>query len=153
LVRHHDAPSNNGKGTAMADAADRSTTDRAAPVADDDPRVLLAAERTLLAWVRTGLAMMGFGFLVAKFGLFLREVAALHGDQLPETHRWSVWIGAALVVLGAAVNLVAGVEHLRLMRELGRLSKRFSAGYRMGIATALLLAAVGVMMVLRLLIL
>jgi putative membrane protein len=137
----------------MADIADRSTTDRAAPAADNDPRVLLAAERTLLAWIRTGLAMMGFGFLVAKFGLFLREIALLHDAELPDTSRWSVWIGSTLVVLGAVVNLVTGVEHLRLMRTLGRLSTRFRAGYRMAVATALLLAAVGVMMMMRLLIL
>jgi hypothetical protein len=45
------------------------------------------------------------------------------------------------------------VEHLRLMRELGRLHRRLITGYRMGVAAALLLAAVGLMMMLRLLIL
>jgi putative membrane protein len=29
------------------------------PIADNDPRVFFAAERTLLAWLRTGLTVMG----------------------------------------------------------------------------------------------
>ena len=122
----------------------------AAQVLADDPRVILAAERTLLAWIRTGLAMMGFGFLVAKFGLFLHEVVVLQGGETTETSRWSVWIGAALVVLGVAVNLASGIEHFRLMRELGAPNRR-RPGYCMAIASALLLAAVGAMMVVRLL--
>jgi putative membrane protein len=116
----------------------------------EDPRVSLAAERTLLAWIRTGLAMMGFGFLVAKFGLFLREVAILQGGVPTEAPQWSVWIGAALVVLGVAVNLAAGIEHLRLLHTFGDLSQGFRGGYRMGIASALVLAAVGALMVVRL---
>ncbi|GEM_PF-1795183 len=58
----------------------------AGPVAENDPRVILAAERTLLAWIRTGLAMMGFGFLVVKFGLFLSEVAILQGVEPADDH-------------------------------------------------------------------
>jgi putative membrane protein len=117
---------------------------------EGDPRVILAAERTLLAWIRTGLAMMGFGFLVAKFGLFLRELVILEGDQPAETPRWSLWIGAALVVLGVAVNLLAGIEHLRFFRAQDSVPGGFGNGYWMGIVIAMLLAVIGAMMVVHL---
>lgn len=84
-----------------------------------DPRVYFAAERTLLAWVRTGLALMGFGFVVARFGLFLRELAQVHG-QPPEPSGLSVWFGAALAVLGVGVTLAAAVSHARTVRRLER---------------------------------
>src|SRR5690242_7494994 len=86
----------------------------------DDPRVLLAAERTLLAWVRTGLAMMGFGFVVARFGLFLQQIAATQGAPPRPSSGLSLWIGAALIALGVVVNLMAAVRHVRLVRRLAR---------------------------------
>jgi putative membrane protein len=133
----------------MTTDANRAIEDRKT-LGDDDPRVILAAQRTLLAWIRTGLAMMGFGFLVAKFGLFLRELAMLEGRQPTEASRWSLWIGAALVVWGVAVNFGAGTEHLRFLRAQPRISGGFSGGYRMGITSAILLAAVGALMVVHL---
>jgi len=138
---------------AMTDETDRAAADGAPQPADDDPRVLLAAERTLLAWIRTGLALMGFGFLVAKFGLFLREVAVLQGGQPAATPRWSVWIGAAMVMLGVVTNFVTGIEHWRFLRQHRHVPARLRRGYRLGVATAILLAAVGAMMVVYLIIL
>ena len=35
----------------------------------NDPRVLLAVERTLFAWNRTGISLMAFGFVVERFAL------------------------------------------------------------------------------------
>jgi putative membrane protein len=66
-----------------------------------DPRVAFAAERTLLAWIRTGLAMMGFGFVVASL-------------QAPR----SLWMGTALVILGALVNITAAVQYSGIARKL-----------------------------------
>ncbi len=86
----------------------------------EDPRVRMAAERTLLAWIRTGLAMMGFGFVVARFGLFLSELAAA-SNAIPTRHLgWSLWIGTALVLVGAAAVLTATVQHVRVLRRLSR---------------------------------
>ncbi|MBX3444534.1 MAG: DUF202 domain-containing protein [Planctomyces sp.] len=83
----------------------------------DQLRTWFAGERTLLAWIRTGIAMMGFGFLVARFGLFLREFALIQPAPLPHSPGWSVWIGVAMVLLGAGVNVAAGAMHLQFLRE------------------------------------
>src|SRR5262252_1972601 len=96
----------------------QSSSPKSADPVTTDPRVSLAAERTLLAWVRTGLALMGFGFVVARFGLFLRELAAARGAPLPSAGGLSQWIGAAMVVLGVVVSVLAALQHIRLLGQL-----------------------------------
>lgn len=119
-------------------------TSSADPQPRVDPRMTLAAERTLLAWVRTGLAMMGFGFVVARFGLFLKEVTAVRGE-LPSPGL-SVWIGAALIVLGVLVNLLAAVQHVRLLGRLRRGEPYLPSAWSLGVVVTLVLAALGVVM-------
>jgi putative membrane protein len=106
----------------------------------------LAAERTLLAWIRTGLAMMGFGFVVARFGLFLKELSIARSSTAPQHNGLSLWFGTALIVVGVAVNGIAGWRHLRLVRELNRGQ---TSGSRSGLHTfvvAILVARVGLAM-------
>ena len=87
-------------------------------MAEVDPRVELAAERTMLAWVRTGLSMMGFGFVVARFGLFLRELAASHQESAGTTHGLSLIAGVALVALGVVTLIAAAFRHVALLKRL-----------------------------------
>jgi putative membrane protein len=110
-----------------------------------DPRVYLAAERTFLAWIRTGLALMGFGFVVARFGLFLRALS-VNAQVVAQTPHFSVWIGTVLVLIGVAVNLLAALHHVRLVRELNRGITSFDRPSRLAISVALVLAVVGVAM-------
>jgi putative membrane protein len=112
---------------------------------EKDPRVFLAAERTFLAWIRTGLALMGFGFVVARFGLFLRELSTVQ-QPVPQTPHFSVWIGTALVLIGVAVNLLAALHHVRLVRDLNRGITSFNRPSTLAISVALVLAAVGIAM-------
>jgi putative membrane protein len=112
----------------------------------DDPRVLLAAERTLLAWVRTGLALMGFGFVVARFGLFLHEVAAADGLPAGPPPGQSLWIGAALIAIGVVVNILAGVRHVRLLGRLRRGEPYRPSAWSLGVVVTGVLAALGVVM-------
>ena len=111
--------------------------------APPDPRVRFAAERTLLAWVRTGVAMMGFGFVVARFGWFLREFAAQQHQPVTSSG-WSLVLGVALIVLGVAVNALAGVGHARFLRRHDRGEPYVPPAWSLGIVVALLLAGLGV---------
>ncbi len=112
----------------------------------EDPRVRFAAERTFLAWIRTGLAMMGFGFIVARFGMFLREMAAARGTPLPHSPGFSVWVGSALIVLGASVNIIMAAQHARTLKRLASGLPLVPEPSSVAIVVALLLAAIGFLM-------
>jgi len=110
----------------------------------EDPRVRFAAERTLLAWVRTGLAMMGF--VVARFGLFLREMAAATVSPHHPTG-WSQALGVALIVLGVLVNLLAALEHRRVIGQIDRREAYSPPRWSLSLLVAAFMAALGVAMV------
>lgn len=106
----------------------------------------LAAERTLLAWIRTGLALMGFGFVVARFGLFLQELQAVQRISSTQTYGLSLWFGTALIAVGVVVNLFAGWQHARLIRELDHSEPVHSRLSAFAVAIAIFLALVGLAM-------
>ena len=117
------------------------------PQAPHDPRVFFAAERTLLAWIRTGLSLMAFGFVVARFGLFLRELTTLSGGPIAATGT-SPWFGASLVAFGAAVIIGAMLVHIRTIRRLKRGEPLVGTLTWLGLSTAGLLAAGGLLLAL-----
>lgn len=106
-----------------------------------DLRILQANERTLLAWVRTGIALMAFGFVVARLGVFLRAM------QRPSEHHVgpSLFIGAALVLVGTASNLIAARRYVYIRTALvqGRPIQPSAAA---GVWTAVAIAILGVAM-------
>jgi putative membrane protein len=81
-----------------------------------DPRVLFAAERTLLAWQRSAIALMGFGFVVERFSLFLQMVA--HQPVSGPQRGFSLALGVALLLLGAAVALISARQFLQIAKSL-----------------------------------
>jgi putative membrane protein len=88
---------------------------------------------------------MGFGFVVARFGLFLRELSVT-AQPVPQTTHFSVWAGTGLVMIGVAVNLLAALHHVRLVRDLNRGITSFNRPSTLAIGVALMLAAVGIAM-------
>jgi uncharacterized protein (DUF302 family)/uncharacterized membrane protein YidH (DUF202 family) len=106
----------------------------------------LAAERTLLAWIRTGLALMGFGFVVARFGLFLQQLQIMQRTPIERSYGLSLWFGTALIAVGIIVNVFAGWQHLRLVRELDRGSASHSHSSTQAVLIAFFLALVGLTM-------
>jgi len=116
----------------------------ARPVAE--LRDYLAEERTFLAWIRTGISLMGFGFVVARFGIF-GDLINLP-QQLPagQPHELSVWFGAALIAIGAIVNLFSARRFMRLVGELNRDQFADRSLSRQGVIVALFLAMLGIAM-------
>ena len=109
-------------------------------------RDYLAEERTFLAWIRTGVSLMGFGFVVARFGI-LGDMSYTP-QQLPaaQPHELSVWLGAALIAIGAIVNLFSARRFMRLVGELnrGRFADRSLS--KQGVMVACFLALLGIAM-------
>lgn len=89
------------------------------PIADSDPRVFFAAERTLLAWLRTGLTIIALGFVVSRFGLFVRLLTMQAQGSSSVAHSpWSAGLGVTFVIVGALSIVVAAVQHRRFIATL-----------------------------------
>lgn len=122
------------------------TTPAKTTVAEQDPRIYMAAEWTFLAWIRTGVAMMGFGFVVARFGFFLREIA---NQQMPEASTRfgvSLPIGIALISVGIAVIFVSMIRHRRYIEAIDRNDFRSAFGSQFAMIISGLLCLVGIAM-------
>ena len=113
------------------------------PIADADPRVFFAAERTLLAWLRTGLTIIAIGVVLARFGLFLELLAA----QVPAAARagagGSAVFGIAFGGVGASAIVVAVIQHRRFVATLpaSDLPAQYSRAFAVGLSLAV--AALG----------
>ena len=89
-------------------------------VAQPDPRVQLAFERTFLAyertriaWVRTALSLISFGFVIAKFFQYLREnqgeTATLMSPRA---------VGLVMITIGLVGLILANWQEQRAMKAL-----------------------------------
>jgi len=119
----------------------------------NDPRVFFAAERTFLAWIRTGIALMGFGFILARFGIFLRQFQWMREENVNgQQFGASIWLGVTLVAIGVAVMIAAAARHVQLVRSLRDGKPDFKHPSRLGIAVAITLACIGLIMAIYLVI-
>jgi putative membrane protein len=104
-----------------------------------DPRLLQANERTLLAWIRTGLALMAFGFVIARLALWLR--LEVHQDDPT-----SLWLGAAIVALGAGCQVIGAIRFVAARRAIVA-GRQISAAGRGPVSVALIVGGIGAAMV------
>jgi putative membrane protein len=116
----------------------RQDAQGAATPPQPDLREVQANERTLLAWIRTGITLMAFGFVVARLGVFLRVTAPGTSQQVG----FSLFIGAALVILGTLTNVVAAYRYARVRAAL-LTSTRPQPGPVAGLSLAFAIALIG----------
>jgi putative membrane protein len=109
-------------------------------------RDYLAEERTFLAWIRTGVALMGFGFVVARFGIFGDQPHIAQQFAAGQPHELSPWFGAALIAIGAIVNLFSAWRFMRLVSDLNRDQFADRSLSKQGVIVALFLALLGIAM-------
>jgi putative membrane protein len=115
------------------------------PIADHDPRVFFAAERTLLAWLRTGLTVMAFGFVIARFGLFL-QLLSLQGNRAPAYGGLSAALGIAFVAAGALASLAATLQHRRFVATLPQVDLPKSYSGALGLGFGFFISAIGLVL-------
>ncbi len=90
---------------------------------------------------------MGFGFVVERFGLFLRMVM---NQPLSLSQRgFSLWMGVALLLMGAVVSVVSALQFRNVVRGLGE--KEIPRGYwtHIGVWLNFLLAVVALALALH----
>ena len=109
-----------------------------------------ANERTFLAWIRTGLTIMALGFVIERLDLFLASLgpaaqgSALPSVQAPEVHGLSV----ALVSLAILLIIGAGYRFVDINRAIDDQAVRPFKATLMPLGMALVLLAVGILLLL-----
>lgn len=90
-----------------------------------DPRVLLALERTLLAWNRSSLALMAFGFVIEKSTLLGQII-----DPVRFAHKivYSQWLGIVVILFGLAIGLWSVLQYRIALKSLTQ--EEMIEGYR-----------------------
>ncbi len=68
----------------------------------------------MLAWIRTSIGLMAFGFVVARFGASV----GFMDPVTPEGPPLFPWIGAALILLGGVVDVLAARRFVRVRRAM-----------------------------------
>lgn len=112
-----------------------------------------ANERTFLAWIRTGLTIMALGFVIERLDLFLASLgpdtpgSVLPMVRAPEIHGLSVGLVSLAILLIAG----AGYRFVDINRAIDDQSVQRFRGTLMPLGMALVLLAVGILLLLYLL--
>jgi len=104
-------------------------------------RTALALDRTTLAWIRTTLTMASFGFGLVAFFRAMRESSPTAETQ--RLHQGAIGFGLALIVLGLAATVLAGLSHWFTLRRLLRGQPPVLTPWPLSITVAFLFAVIG----------
>jgi putative membrane protein len=104
-------------------------------------RTQLALDRTTLAWIRTTLTMATFGFGTVGFFRALKESSPR--PEAIQLHEGAIRFGFALLFLGIAATVLAGISHWRTLRRLRRNETPVLSQWPLSITVAVLLAIAG----------
>jgi putative membrane protein len=109
-----------------------------------------ANERTFLAWIRTGLTIMALGFVIERLDLFVATLRAAQDGRAvdaPEVHGLSV----GLVSLAIILIVAAGYRFVDINRAIDDQAAHPFKATLMPLGMALVLVAVGLLLLLYLL--
>lgn len=104
-------------------------------------RTHLALDRTTLAWIRTTLTLATFGFGMVTFFRSIRQA-----NPTPEAihlHQSAIFFGVALIVIGIAATVLAGLSHWFILRRLRRGELPVLSRWPLSLTVATLLAVLG----------
>lgn len=105
-------------------------------LAEVDPRVMMANERTLLAWIRTGVGLMAFGFVVGRAAAWVNTLAT-RPDLETSAFRWT---GSGLIGLGVLSVALGWYSYLRTRAALLAGHSRLPKSQAVSIVSALMIA-------------
>jgi uncharacterized membrane protein YidH (DUF202 family) len=104
-------------------------------------RTELALDRTTLAWVRTTLTMASFGFGMVAFFRTIQERSP--SEESLRLYRGAIRMGTALILLGIAATVLAGLSHWSTLRRLRRGETPVLRQWPLSLTVAFLSAIIG----------
>src|SRR5271156_3932641 len=121
----------------------------------DDPRTLLAGQRTsaakfrtslaldrtTLAWIRTAVTFATFGF--GMIGYFRTLEQSTHSEHAAHLHQGAIRMGVALVVIGLLATVLASAAHWAALNRLRRGEELSITQWPLSITIAVLVAILG----------
>jgi putative membrane protein len=121
----------------------------------DDPRTILAGQRTsfakfrtslaldrsTLAWIRTAVTFATFGF--GMIGYFRALEQSTHSEHAARLHQGAIKMGVALVIVGLLATTLASCFHWITLNKLRRGQELSIARWPISITIAALVAVLG----------
>ncbi|MGO9597321.1 MAG: YidH family protein [Isosphaeraceae bacterium] len=106
-------------------------------------RTQLALDRTTLAWIRTTSTMASFGFEMVAFFRSIRQASP--SEETLNLQQGAIHFGTALILLGIAATVLAGLSHWFTLRRLLRGESPVLTQWPLSITVAMLCAVIGLL--------